>query len=55
MPKEMEMMLKKKAAKVEMSKERTGAYIFGTMRAKGWKPSREIKRKAAKQLLKKSK
>lgn len=39
MPKEMEMELKARAKKMGMSKERTGAYVYGTMRKTGWTPS----------------
>ena len=42
---EMERKLKAKAAKMHMSKERTGAYVYGTMRKTGWKPEREKKSK----------
>jgi hypothetical protein len=41
MPKAMEKNLKSKARKKGMSKERAGAYIYGTMRKAGWKPSKE--------------
>jgi len=35
--------LAKGAAKKGFGKERTGAYVFGTLRKLGWKPSREKK------------
>lgn len=41
MPKELEQELKKRAKAKGFSKKRTGAYIYGTMRKAGWKPSRE--------------
>jgi hypothetical protein len=41
MPEEMERALKAKAKKKGLSKKRTGAYVYGTMRKTGWKPSRE--------------
>ena len=45
MPKALEEKLKRQARKKGLGKERTGAYIYGTMREKvGWKPSREKKR-----------
>ena len=43
MPKAMEAALKRKAKKLHLSKKRTGAYVYGTMRKTGWKPSREKK------------
>jgi hypothetical protein len=39
MPEEMERNLKAKAKKMGLGKERTGAYVYGTMRKTGWKPS----------------
>ena len=41
MPKEMERKLKAEAKKKHLSKERTGAFVYGTMRKTGWKPKRE--------------
>jgi hypothetical protein len=41
MPKKMEEALKKEAKKKGLGKERTGAYVYGTMRKEGWKPKRE--------------
>lgn len=41
MPKKMEEKLKKQANKKGLSKERKGAYIYGTMRKSGWKPKKE--------------
>jgi hypothetical protein len=44
MPKELEEKLKKEADKHKSwSKERKNAYIYGTLRNTGWKPSREKK------------
>ena len=43
MPIEMEKALKKQAIKKHLSKKKMGAFIFGTMRKTGWKPSRERK------------
>lgn len=37
----MERDLKATARKRGYSKERAGAYVYGTMRKKGWKPKRE--------------
>ena len=47
MPEEMERELKRTAKKRGYSKKRAGAYVYGTMRKTGWRPSRE-KRKRAK-------
>lgn len=46
MPKELEMELKRRAQKKFGSKksERARAYIYGTMRNTGWKPSTQIKK-----------
>jgi hypothetical protein len=41
MPEAMERDLKATARKRGYSKERAGAYVYGTMRKKGWKPKRE--------------
>jgi hypothetical protein len=43
MPVALERKLKKRAKKKGLSKERTGAYVYGTMRKTGWKPKRERK------------
>ena len=43
MPKALERALKRQAKKKGLSKERTGAYVYGTLRKTGWKPSREMK------------
>lgn len=40
MPKKMERVLKAKAKKLGLSKERAGAYVYGTMRKTGWKPGK---------------
>ncbi len=39
MPKELELELKRRAEKKGFSKKRAGAYIYGTLRKTGWKPS----------------
>ena len=39
MPKALERQLKAKAKKKGFGKERTGAYVYGTLRKTGWKPS----------------
>ncbi len=41
MPKALERKLKKQGKKLHLSGERLDAYIYGTMRKAGWKPSRE--------------
>jgi hypothetical protein len=41
MPKALERKLLAEAKKKGLSKERTGAYVYGTLRKLGWKPSRE--------------
>jgi len=41
MPEELEKKLKKEAKKKGLSKDRAGAYIFGTLRKLGWRPQRE--------------
>ena len=41
MPEAMERALKAKARKLGFSKKRAGAFVYGTMRKTGWKPSRE--------------
>lgn len=43
MPKKMEQALKREAKKKHLSKERTGAYVYGTMRKTGWVPSTQKK------------
>lgn len=45
MPEELERQLKKQAHKKHMSKEHEDAYVYGTMRKTGWKPSREEHKK----------
>ena len=46
MPKALEEKLLRRAHAKGMSKERTGAFVYGAMRNKtGWKPSREKHRK----------
>jgi len=39
MPENLERKLKKEAKKKGFGKKRTGAYVYGTMRKTGWKPS----------------
>lgn len=46
MPKELEEKLKREVADKNWSKAKKNAYIYGTMRATGWKPSREKKKKS---------
>ena len=41
MPKALERKLKKEAKKKGLSKKKTGAYVYGTLRKTGWKPKRE--------------
>ena len=41
MPKKLEERLMREAKLKNYGKERTGAYVFGTMRKSGWKPKRE--------------
>ena len=43
MPKKMERALKKECKKKGLSKERCGAYVYGTMRKTGWKPKKKKK------------
>lgn len=43
MPKEMEDKLKAQAKKKHFSKERMGAFVYGTMRKIGWRPAKEKK------------
>ncbi len=43
MPKALEQQLKKEAAKKGLKGERKDAYVYGTLRKTGWKPSREKK------------
>lgn len=45
MPKELEMKLKKEAAKKGLGKKRTGAYVYGTLRKTGWKPNQKKTKK----------
>ncbi len=41
MPVKMERELKQEAKKKGLGKERTGAYVYGTMRKMGWEPSKK--------------
>ena len=43
MPEALERELKRRAAKKGFSKERTGAYVYGTLRKTGWTPSTQKK------------
>lgn len=43
MPIKVEKALKKQAKKMGLSKERAGAYVFGTLRKLGWKPKKAKK------------
>jgi hypothetical protein len=43
MPEAMERELKKEAEKKGLTGKRKNAYIYGTMRKTGWRPSREKK------------
>jgi len=45
MPKKLERELKRKAKAKGLSGDRADAYVYGTMRETGWKPSRERKAK----------
>ena len=45
MPVKMERKLKAEAKKKGFSGKRADAYVYGTMRKQGWKPSREKKGK----------
>ena len=45
MPKALERKLKKQAKKMGLSKERVGAYVYGTLRKTGWRPSSDGKMK----------
>jgi hypothetical protein len=42
-PKKMERELKKEAKKKGLKGKRAGAYIYGTLRKTGWKPSKKGK------------
>jgi hypothetical protein len=41
MPKKLEKELKKEAKKKGLKDSRADAYVYGTMRKTGWKPTRE--------------
>jgi len=43
MPEEFERRLMAEARKKGLSKKRTGAYVYGTMRKMGWKPKKKKK------------
>jgi hypothetical protein len=38
MPKKLEQLLKREAAKKGLKGPKAGAYVYGTMRKSGWKP-----------------
>ena len=44
MPKALERKLKAQARKKGLGKKRTGAFVYGTLRKTGWKPSTQKKR-----------
>ena len=44
MPKAMEQKLKTQAKRKGMGKERTNAFVYGTMRKTGWKPQTKRKK-----------
>lgn len=44
MPKKLERALRRAAAKKGLKGDRKNAFIFGTLRKTGWRPSRERKR-----------
>lgn len=46
MPKKEEEALKREAKKKGLSGSHAAAYVYGTMRKQGWKPSREKKGRA---------
>jgi len=43
MPKKLEQQLKKQASEKGLKGDRKDAYVYGTLRKTGWKPSREKK------------
>ncbi len=45
MPVKLERKLMKEAKKLRLSQKRTGAYVYGTLRKTGWKPSTQKKSK----------
>lgn len=44
MPEELEQELKERARKKGFGKERTGAYVYGTLRKTGWTPFHQKKK-----------
>jgi hypothetical protein len=46
MPATLERALKSAARKKHLGKERTGAYVYGTMRKMGWKPDNKSRVRA---------
>lgn len=45
MPKRLEAALKRQAAKKGLKGKRKAAYVYGTMRKTGWKPSTQRKKR----------
>lgn len=48
MPKKLEQELKREAEVMGLGKERTGAYVYGTLRKTGWKPNKKAPKKKGK-------
>jgi len=48
MPKALERKLKKQAKKRGLKGKRANAYVYGTLRKTGWKPSTQKRRKKSK-------
>jgi hypothetical protein len=44
MPVKLERKLKREAKKKGLGKKRTGAYVYGTLRAHGWTPKKRKKK-----------
>ena len=55
MPKALEAELKRRAKKKGFSKKRTGAYVYGTLRKTGWKPSTQKKSSISKEVARRAK
>ena len=55
MPKELEQKLKRQASKRGYGKERTGAFVYGTLRKTGWTPSTQKKSRVVKAIRRKKK
>lgn len=45
MPKELESKLKKEAAKKGLKGDKADAYVYGTMRKTGWRPSGQSRKR----------